>query len=293
MPSARPLALAALAAALATPLAGQDRVREVLFDHEFDVGAGGRLLTEVGDMDLDIRPGEVTSVRVRVIGEARTAAYARDEFERQRFEATASGAEVRIRTREERRDWSLDEWRQRGGVWLRAEITVPRAFDLALHTGDGDVRVGEITGDVSIDTGDGDVWIEGVVGSRVSLHTGDGDMSVRRLEAGDIELRTGDGDLVLERLSGRIDASTGDGDVSLDIERFAGATIRTGDGDVTITADASLAAEVDIAGADLELLRPFEIRGRLGRRHVTGTLNGGGPRLSVRTGDGSVTLRAR
>ncbi len=285
--------LAALAATIVSPATAQQRREEVMFERDFQVGAGGRLRVEVGDMDLDVRPGDVSSVHVRVIARARDMSYARERFEDQRFEAEAAGREVHLRTRERSYDGDWREWRRRGGVSFRAEVTVPREFDVELHTGDGDIRLGDLTGDASLDTGDGDVWIEGITGSRVSLQTGDGDVTVRRLAADEIELRTGDGDLTLERVSGAITASTGDGDVELDIERFAGASIHTGDGDVRIYADASIRADVDIEGEDLEVSRPFTVSGRLDRHHLSGSLNGGGPRLSVRTGDGSVSLRTR
>ena len=293
MRTIRTLAVAAVAVALARPAAAQDRLEEVMFDREFPVDAGADLVALVSDMDLDIRTADVSSARVRVIARARDLSFVDEEFERQRFRAEGRDGGLRVESREEDRDWSARQWRERGGVSFVAEITIPRRFDLDVETGDGDIRIGEVEGDVQLDTGDGDVWIEGVTGARMAFHTGDGDMTVRRLEADEIELRTGDGDLLLERISGALSATTGDGDVELDIERFAGATIRTGDGDVLLTADPSIRAEVDIEGEDLEVSRPFQISGRLSRRHLSGTLNGGGPRLSVRTGDGSVSLRAR
>lgn len=293
MRTSRTLAIAALVSALVTPATAQQRSQEVVFDREFPVEAGATLVALVSDMDLDVRTADVSQARVRVVAWARDLSFAREEFERQRFTAEERGGGLRIESREVERDWSAREWRERGGVSFVAEITVPRRFDLDLRTGDGDIRIGEIAGDVRLDTGDGDISMEGATGTRMSLHTGDGDMIVRRLDAGEIELRTGDGDLLLERISGALTATTGDGDVDLDIERFAGVTIRTGDGDVSVSADPSIRAEVDLEGEDLEVSRPFEVSGRLSRRHLTGTLNGGGPRLSIRTGDGQVSLRAR
>lgn len=290
---ARALLAAALSTTLALPATAQDRREAVMFERDFPVDAGATLAAVVGDMDLDVRTADVARAHVRVIARARDLDFARDEFDLLRFTAGTNGGGLRIETRELNRNWSLREWREHGGVSFRAEITLPRRFDLDLRTGDGDIRIGEVAGDVSLDTGDGDIWIDGATGSRMAFHTGDGDVTVRRLEADDIELRTGDGDLVLERISGAFTATTGDGDVELDIERFAGATIRTGDGDVTVRADPSLRAELDIEGEDVEVSRPFQVTGRLSRRHLSGTLNGGGPRLSVRTGDGSVSLRSR
>ena len=100
---------------------------------------------------------------------------------------------------------------------------------------------------------------------------------------------------MIDEISGALEASTGDGDVSIGIGRYEGLSIRTGDGDVTVTAHPSIRATLDIQGEDLELGRSFTltVAGRVSERSLRGTLNGGGPELHVRTGDGSITLRSR
>lgn len=312
MRSSRLVAAAGLAAFIALPASAQERrAQETLFDQSYPASPGQRLVVEVGDMDLDIRTGGGSEARVAVTAYARDLAFARDVFERMDFDAGADGGELRVVTRAEDPGYDWREWRDRGGADFVATITIPRSFDLEVRTGDGDITIGAIEGTASIQTGDGDVALEAISGPRISLRTGDGDVTARALEAPEIELRTGDGDLRLDRLVGSVRASTGDGDLALrgvegalrattgdgdveiDVARFDGLSVRTGDGDVVILADPSIRAQVEIEGSDLELAEPFTLMGQLRDHRLTGTLNGGGPLLSVRTGDGSVTIRAR
>ncbi len=238
-----------------------------------------------------MRSGGGGSAVVRVFAVARDMDWARQVFERAHFEATASGADLLLKTREERSDWR--ESRQKGWVGLRAEVTVPARYDLDLRTGDGDISIGSFEGTLSVHTGDGDITIDRVTGSRIELRTGDGDVTAQSLEADEIRLDTGDGDLVLRRVSGPVFAETGDGDVSLDIDRFEGVSVRTGDGDVSVAVEASIAADLEIEGEDVHLGRSFAVTGRVRQGRGSGSLNGGGPRLSIRTGDGSITIRTR
>ena len=290
---------AATAAALvgtlvALPAAAQrgQQTRETVYDERFDLSGGGQLVVEVGDMDVRVEPG--SSARVQVIAWAEDRAFARDIFEEMRFSAASSGGALRVET-DEPRNYSYD-WRERqarGGAWFEAIITVPSNTSLDLHTGDGDIVVGSFTGAAMVNTGDGDVSIESLEGPDISLRTGDGDVTAERLTASTITLRTGDGDLIVREASGAIDATTGDGDVSIDVGRFAGLSISTGDGDVTVFAEPSIRADLDVRGEDLSLSRDFTVSGSVEDRRIRGTLNGGGAELRIRTGDGDVSIRGR
>lgn len=279
---------------IALPAVAQrtQQTSETVFDQSFDLVAGGDLVVNVGDMDVRVEPG--SSARVRIVAWAADHAFAREVFDEMRFSAGTSGGALRVET-DEPRNSSFD-WRERqarGGAWFEAVITVPSRTALDLHTGDGDIVVGSFTGQASIDTGDGDVRIETLDGAEISLRTGDGDVTAERLAASTITMRTGDGDLIVREASGAIAATTGDGDVSIEIGRFDGLTINTGDGDVTVFADPSIQADVDVTGEDLTMSRDFSISGRVDDDRIRGTLNGGGAELRIRTGDGDVSIRGR
>lgn len=283
--------LAALGGLVPLGLAGQDRSEQMLLEQRFEVRAGGELSVDLGDMDIEVRSGGSGSAIVRVFAMARDMDWAREVLERAHFEAVASGADLRLVTREERLDWR--EHRRRGWVSLRAEVTVPGRYDLDLRTGDGDIAIGSFEGALIAHTGDGDIAIERIAGPRIELRTGDGDVTAQSLEAGEIRVHTRDGDLVLGRVAGTVVAETGDGDVTIDIERFEGLFVRTGDGDVSLAVNRSIAADVEIEGEGVDLERSLAVAGRIREGRVSGSLNGGGPRLSVRTGDGSIRIRTR
>ncbi|HEY3381220.1 MAG TPA: DUF4097 family beta strand repeat-containing protein [Vicinamibacterales bacterium] len=169
-------------------------------------------------------------------------------------------------------------------------------LDLMTSTGDGDVRVDvwdEARVEARIDTVGYEInkdfqLIESQSGNRISielkfppmnwgihtgrhsvtvtlkvpreanldLHTGDGGVSVAGAK-GDVRLHTGDGGIDAKGLDGRLVASTGDGHITVE-GRFDALDLHTGDGSV----EAAAKAGSTVAAA-----------------------------WSVRTGDGSVTLR--
>jgi len=88
-------------------------------------------------------------------------------------------------------------------------------------------------------------------------------------------------------------AETSDGDIVIHIARLEDTHIETDSGDIEITADPQLAAEVELSGDSVRLARAVELDGRVSRRHASGTLNGGGPRLAAYAGDGEVSLQLR
>ena len=88
-----------------------------------------------------------------------------------------------------------------------------------------------------------------------------------------------------------IDAQTGDGDIRINLLASSEVSVSTGDGDITVTAPADLAADVYLEGEDLSVAEGLELLGRIRSHSVQGTLNGGGPNLELRTGDGAITLR--
>lgn len=150
--------------------------------------------------------------------------------------------------------------------------------------------------------------------ARIDANTGDGRVTVRNVE-GDLRVRTGDGAIHLEQVNGSVDATSGDG--SIDIEGAVhGLSARSGDGRVRIhaastpsgdwnlvTGDGSVLLEVPEGfGAELDATTgdgrvevrdvPFSGRSdRSDRGSARGRIGGGGPSVSIRSGDGAITIR--
>ncbi len=273
------------------------------YERAFQLADGGRLEIQVADVDVEV--AATTGSEARVLLELDDDRFGAEEaLERLGFHVDASDGILRIRT-EERNRWGFHG----DDLDARLRVTVPARFDVSVWTGDGDVAIESFEGEVNLQTGDGDIAVGRVSGPALRIQTGDGDIAVDRAESeeiliqtgdgdvlvgsvttGAMQVRTGDGDILLQRLRGPLRASTGDGDVRVVIDRFDGLEIRTGDGDVTVEAGRELAADVEMSGGEVFLGDAFALPAFIDGRGIRGQLNGGGPRLSVRVGDGTIRL---
>jgi hypothetical protein len=150
-----------------------------------------------------------------------------------------------------------------------------------LHTGDGSIRGEDISGELHLTTGDGSITLDGAEG-RLTLDTGDGGVNVSG-NLNSVRLHTGDGSIVYRAQPGTAmaedwDITTGDGGVSLYLPPDFGAEIDAHTGDGAIRNDLEIGS-----GGTAETTSRRTVRGRLG---------GGGRQLRIRTGDGSIRLRA-
>ena len=156
------------------------------------------------------------------------------------------------------------------------EIHMPREGKVNLRTGDGRISVNHLRGEMDFYSGDGRLEVE------------DAD--------GNLRARTGDGAI---RVTGRfdsVDVSSGDGHVSLMVRPGSHVArsweVRTSDGGVSLEIPADLAADLDLHTGDghITLNLPLTVEGKFNNQDVHGKLNGGGNRLVVHTGDGSITV---
>ena len=163
-----------------------------------------------------------------------------------------------------------------GNRWVKIEVQVPYATKAEVRTGDGNVRADGLHGPTRLVTHDGNIDGEGFDGA-LDASSGDGNIHVRGKFSG-LTLHSGDGN---------IDAAVAPG------SRMAtGWTVHTGDGGVTLRLPDGFAANVDAHTGDgsITVDLPLATDGGKHEDAVTGKLNGGGPVITVRTGDGSVHL---
>ncbi len=182
------------------------------------------------------------------------------------------------------------------------EIHVASAGNSAeVKTYGGDIQLGPVRGDLRAQTFAGDVRVGEVTGSAVAETSG-GDIRIERV-TGTVSAKTGGGDIVIPAVGGSIQAETGGGEVRVGIVSRrvpGGITIRNAGGDVMLTLPADFQAVLDlVVDGPLEpedaLIRSefpgLAVTRSAGSQRATGELNGGGPRLTVRTTSGSIRLR--
>ncbi|MCZ6599299.1 MAG: DUF4097 family beta strand repeat-containing protein [Acidobacteria bacterium] len=187
----------------------------------------------------------------------------------------------------------------RRGFWnwsyqAEVEVRVPLGTRLNLRTGDGNIDIRSLTAAAHLSTGDGNITVKDMEGN-LTASTGDGDITTSDL-VGDIQISTGDGNVEVAGRFAEVDIHTGDGQVELVAQQGSRVkapwNVRTGDGSVTLRLPADLKADLDLDTGDghIDLGLPVTVSGRADTR-IRGALNGGGERVQVKTGDGSITLK--
>ncbi len=159
---------------------------------------------------------------------------------------------------------------------IRLELRVPKQLSAYLHTGDGSITLRGVHGQMRVDTGDGSVQGEDLDGL-LDAHSGDGSVHVSgRFD--NLQLRTQDGSVDVDALRGSHMQSDWH--------------VQTGDGSVRLNLPRELPANVELHTGDghIRMNLPVNVTGMQSENEVRGKLNGGGPLLMVRTGDGSISL---
>lgn len=286
------IGLLSVSAALA-----RDPIERVV-QKSFAVQPGGLLKVETQGGDITVTPGSGNEVVVvaRQKIRAKNDAEADELLQKLQLEISQSGNDVTATAKYEKRPSGL-KFRFWPPVQVSFEITVPARFDTQLGTSGGDVVIGDLTGAMRVGTSGGDIRI-GRIDGTVQASTSGGDMEVGRV-VGATKITTSGGDIDVDTLEGSLNAHTSGGDVKA---RIKGAladdcSLSTSGGDVEVTLDQSAAFQLDAAtsGGDVDaagLAITIE-RGGVGKSRLVGAVNGGGPKLKLRTSGGDIEIRAR
>ena len=129
----------------------------------------------------------------------------------------------------------------------------------------------------------------------LSIESGDGHVSVDAHD-GRLRARSGDGRLSARGRFDRLDIGTSDGAVEVEAVPRSRVVdewrITTGDGPVTVRLPRDLAADLDVHTGDGRITTDLTVAvtGTVTSQTLHGRLNGGGERITVHTGDGSIRV---
>lgn len=243
--------------------AGAATLRETI-DRTFDARAGALLSVDNTNGTITISSWDQPRIRVRAekLVERTDEAEAKSIMRQLRVDMQPRDGGLAIRTDTPRRN-GIGFWDALFGNWVDArvtyEITVPRSMSLNISDTNGTVHVSGVTGDLKVETTNG------------------------RIE--------------MERCGGILDATTTNGRILADLVSMNAqrqSRFETTNGGVQLTLPRTLGAELDAetTNGHVESDLPVLMRGS-GRNSLRGTINGGGPRLTVRTTNGSIGIHAR
>ncbi|MFZ5827560.1 MAG: DUF4097 family beta strand repeat-containing protein [Bacillota bacterium] len=181
-----------------------------------------------------------------------------------------------------------------------------------IETGSGRIDLEMATGPVSLDAGSGSIAAQRIgqglraetasgsigvadVEGRLDLESGSGSIAVSRVAAPEMKVETGSGSVRMQGLDvHRLQVETGSGVVEAELIRIhpdGDYRLETGSGRVTVAlpSDAGLRLElqthgrVSYGGLPVQVLRQED-------EEISAIMGGGGPRLTVETGSGSINL---
>jgi DUF4097 and DUF4098 domain-containing protein YvlB len=175
---------------------------------------------------------------------------------------------------------------------IRVILHVPGQASLDVQTGDGDISADSVSGDLRLDSGDGNLSAHQLSG-RIRLHTGDGNMDASSLD-GSLDADTGDGHLNVDGRFDGLSLKSGDGSIVVSVAQgshpIGSWEVTTGDGSITVRLPATFAATLEAHTGDghISLDFPIEVAGSLSGSNIHGQMNGGGPTITLRSGDGNI-----
>jgi DUF4097 and DUF4098 domain-containing protein YvlB len=176
----------------------------------------------------------------------------------------------------------------------RVEVTVPRSLALAVHSGHGDIHVGDGTLErLQAHTNAGTVRCSAdLAEGQHRLATGHGDLTLR-VARGDIELHTMAGRIAVSDARGQIHAHTGHGDVLL--QATAGSAIlETNAGRIEVKVPRELHLQARSGNGDLHIgdgsIQTLQVETKRGTVHCSANL---GPATHIiANGHGDINLRS-
>ncbi len=313
--------------ALAVALAMSSQAAAEGIVRTFAVEPGGALVVDAEQAALDVRGG-ADSVRVAITRGDDDAAAIEDDFE---IAFEHSGEELRIKAKRRDRSftrWFPGEWHQRR---LSITVAIPREFDAELRTSGGRVQVAELTGSVRARTSGGSIVfadIDGAVAGQTSggsirhsgtsaeadMVTSGGSIHLGKIEGG-ARIQTSGGRIAVDRVAGPVSAKTSGGSIEIgealgtvDATTSGGgiratlagqprndSRLRTSGGSIAVSLGSEFALDVSAktSGGRVDVDDMLAFHGDSSKNSINGTVNGGGPRLVLRTSGGSITLRQR
>ena len=199
-------------------------------------------------------------------------------------------------------------WLGFGGFNVRVKVKIPEDFSLDVRTGGGAIEIQDVGGDVQARTSGGRIEVDGSDGD-VDVETSGGRIQVEEVR-GNVRARTSGGPIDIADVRGSVEARTSGGRIQAHdvgspvLARTSGGSISVrfvgeAEGDLQ-TSGGSIEAELpEGAGVDLDastsggrvrIEEEMSLVGRIDHNSIKGQLNGGGPRLRLRTSGGNVRL---
>jgi DUF4097 and DUF4098 domain-containing protein YvlB len=302
-------------------LAAQDVIKK-----GFNVAAGGTLHLDHANGDIKVVTGG-SGVAVEITRKSR----GRDAEKRladHKITFSQNGNDVTITSDDDRDhgfrwfDWDDYEvqWNIRVPAHYNVDVsTSGGSIDLAdiggttiARTSGGDIETGRLGGESTLKTSGGGIKVAGGSGKLIahtsggSIDIGDvsgaveaktsgGDITLARIE-GDVLARSSGGGITIDNAMGSVDATTSGGSIRARMSRQPNgdSKLSTSGGGVTLSLAPSISVDLDAraSGGGVTSDVPVTVQGTQEDDSLQGRVNGGGPKLVLRTSGGGIKVKS-
>jgi len=170
------------------------------------------------------------------------------------------------------------------------EIQAPPDTFLNADTGAGSLIDDGVGTNAKLNTGSGSIHATGLQGG-FTASTGSGSIYAEQIGTGDVKADTGSGSIELRNLHGGLHADTGSGGIKVAGVPSAPWKLDTGAGSVELwTGTAAFTLDADTGMGSIHCDREIAIQGTKEHDHLSGTIGGGGPKVHIDTGIGSISI---
>ncbi len=273
------------------------------YEKQFSVSEGGKIYVEADEGTVEIKSWDKKEVSIVVDidgSDSRAGKYSVD------FKQDGNTVSVIGKLR----DKSFFHWHM-GNLNVRYTIMTPRKFSAEVKTSGGDVEIAKLEGQIDLSTSGGNMRMDDITGD-VSSSTSGGDIEANNINGrlqvetsggnirstvvtGNFEGHTSGGDVVVEQVNGRVRASTSGGNIRLKVNGDnQGIDVETSGGDIDIYVKENIAATIDAqtTGGSVDCDLPIAVRGKVKESELHGKINGGGNPIKAETSGGSIRITA-
>ncbi|HAC16088.1 MAG TPA: hypothetical protein DCE78_09120 [Bacteroidetes bacterium] len=273
--------------------------------HNFPASKGENLEIRTSGGSISVKGADVDEAEVRMFVRKRNRYLTPDDTDLSNFEIEITKRGNTIIAKANRKS-SMNTILNVNNESISFEVLVPSSFNVDVNTSGGSISLDELDGNLNGSTSGGSISLNnlgGVVdvrtsGGSISINESGGTIIARtsggsvtaKNSAGKIELKTSGGSMNLDNICGEVDASTSGGSIKANILKLEGdLSLRTSGGSISASLPSDLGLDLDLKGNSV-VVQLQNFTGETKRSSVSGSMNGGGHNVSMRTSGGTVRL---
>ncbi|MFT6712410.1 MAG: DUF4097 and DUF4098 domain-containing protein YvlB [Arenicella sp.] len=247
---------------LAISLIAVSKAQPLKMEKSFEVKSGGTFFLKSDAGSVEIESHDSDRVEIKVEKKGRSA----EDFE---VVFSKDGNDVRVvGKRENAWDWG------NYSISVHFIVKVPKDYNVDLKTGGGSIHLSDLKG-------------------TVDANTSGGSITLGRIQ-GDVYVQTSGGAIRVEEVAGNIDAHTSGGSINAKISKQPSddCRLRTSGGSLTVYLAPQIAVDLEASTSGGRVNSEFDVDGLVKKQKIRGEINGGGPKLELKTSGGSVRIKS-